>query len=186
MGLWAMTAGHSLRITGHIACSRAGWRPGASSPDAAPSARGPAGLSRQLLTESVVLSLTGGVLDLAVTAAIMRATSTMVYATRARTRPGPCRRKRARLRDRLVDRGRSSFRRRLGARHLVRTLPTTPTFVRLRLLAGRFFTDRDAAERTPRVMVVSESFAREAFGGEAAVGQRLAQPAFPFPGCAAR
>ena len=37
-------------------------------------------------------------------------------ATRARTRPGRCRRNRARLRGRLVDRGRSSLRRRPGAR----------------------------------------------------------------------
>ena len=70
---------------------------------------------RQLLTESVVLSLAGGALGLAVTAAIMRAAPAMGSATRARTRPGRCRRNRARLRGRLVDRGRSSLRRRPGA-----------------------------------------------------------------------
>ncbi len=53
--------------------------------------------------------------------------------------------------------------------------------VRLRVLAGRFFTERDTAG-SPRVAVVSEAFAREAFGGEPAVGQRLAQwRPFPFP-----
>ena len=63
----------------------------------------------------------------------------------------------------------------------IRTVsPDYADVVRLRLLAGRFFTDRDAAG-APRVAVVSESFAREAFGSEPAVGQRLAQPAFPFP-----
>ena len=51
--------------------------------------------------------------------------------------------------------------------------------VRLRLLDGRFLTQRDAAG-SPRVAVVSESFAREAFGGEPALGQRLAQPSLPF------
>lgn len=53
--------------------------------------------------------------------------------------------------------------------------------LRLRLRAGRFFTDRDTAA-SPRVAVVSESFAREAFRGEPAVGQRLVPPAFSFPG----
>ena len=53
--------------------------------------------------------------------------------------------------------------------------------LRLRLLAGRFFTDRDTAG-SPRVAVVSESFAREAFRGEPAVGQRLVPSAFSFPG----
>ena len=53
--------------------------------------------------------------------------------------------------------------------------------LRLRLRAGRFFTDRDTAG-SPRVAVVSESFAREAFRGEPAVGQRLVPPAFSFPG----
>ena len=53
--------------------------------------------------------------------------------------------------------------------------------LRLRLRAGRFFTDRDTAG-SPRVAVVSESFAREAFRGEPAVGQRLVPSAFSFPG----
>ena len=51
----------------------------------------------------------------------------------------------------------------------------------LRLLTGRFLTERDAAG-SPRVAVVSEAFAREAFGGEPAVGQRLTGPIFPVPG----
>lgn len=45
----------------------------------------------------------------------------------------------------------------------------------LPLLTGRFFTARDDAG-SPRAAVVSESFAREAFGGEPAVGQRLSDP----------
>ena len=53
----------------------------------------------------------------------------------------------------------------------------TPDFadvVGLRLRAGRFFTDGDT-EGAPRVAVVSESFAQNAFGSEAAaVGQRIA------------
>ncbi len=53
--------------------------------------------------------------------------------------------------------------------------------LRLRLRAGRFFTDRDTAG-SPRVAVVSESFARGAFRGEPAVGQRLVPSAFSFPG----
>ena len=64
-----------------------------------------------------------------------------------------------------------------------RTLDVSPDYadvVRLRLQAGRFFTDRDRMG-SPRVAVVSESFARAAFGGEPAVGQRLVS-AFPFPG----
>ena len=55
----------------------------------------------------------------------------------------------------------------------IRTVsPGYADVMRLRLQAGRFFTDRDTAG-SPRVTVVSESFAREAFGGEPAVGQRL-------------
>ena len=50
--------------------------------------------------------------------------------------------------------------------------PDYADVVRLRLRAGRFFTGGDR-EGAPRVAVVSESLAREAFGGEAAVGQRL-------------
>ena len=50
----------------------------------------------------------------------------------------------------------------------------------LRLLVGRFFDEGDVAG-SRLVAMVSESFAREAFGGaKAAVGQRLALPAFPF------
>lgn len=51
----------------------------------------------------------------------------------------------------------------------------------LRLLAGRFVTERDAAG-SPGVAVVSESFARAAFGGEPAVGRRLTRPVLPVPG----
>ena len=61
-----------------------------------------------------------------------------------------------------------------------RVSPGYAEVLRLRRRAGRFFTDRDTAG-SPRVAVVSESFARAAFPGEPAVGQRLA-PAFPFPG----
>lgn len=49
--------------------------------------------------------------------------------------------------------------------------------VRLRLRAGRFITDRDTASGS-HVAVVSETFAREAFGGETAVGQYLVESAF--------
>ena len=52
--------------------------------------------------------------------------------------------------------------------------------VRLRLRAGRFFTDRDTAG-SRLVAVVSDSFAREAFGGAPAVGQLL-QPVSPLQG----
>ena len=53
--------------------------------------------------------------------------------------------------------------------------------LQLRLRAGRFFTNRDTAGGPPMV-IVSESFALEAFGGEPALGQRLrVQSAFPFP-----
>ncbi|MXY26399.1 MAG: ABC transporter permease [Acidobacteria bacterium] len=55
--------------------------------------------------------------------------------------------------------------------------------MRLRVQAGRFFTDRDTAG-SPLVAVVSESFARQAFGGEPAVGQRLATAGLGFPGFA--
>ena len=44
--------------------------------------------------------------------------------------------------------------------------------MRLRLRGGRFFTPLDDAG-SPRVLVVNERFAREVFGGEPAVGQRL-------------
>ena len=47
--------------------------------------------------------------------------------------------------------------------------------LQLRVQAGRFFTDRDAAG-SPQVVVVSESFARRAFGDAPAVGQRLVRP----------
>ncbi len=46
----------------------------------------------------------------------------------------------------------------------------------LRVQAGRFFTDRDSADGQ-RVVVVSESFAQQAFGDAPAVGQRLMRPA---------
>ena len=55
--------------------------------------------------------------------------------------------------------------------------------MRLRVRAGRFFTDRDTVG-SPLVAVVSESFARQAFGGEPAVGQRLATAGLGFPGFA--
>ena len=70
-------------------------------------------------------------------------------------------------------------RERLAAR-ILDVSPDYADVVRLHLQAGRFFTDRDRTG-SPRVAVVSESFARAAFGGEAAVGQRLVS-AFPFPG----
>ena len=44
--------------------------------------------------------------------------------------------------------------------------------MRLRLRGGRFFTPLDRAG-SPRVLVVNETFAREFFGGEPAVGQRV-------------
>ena len=44
--------------------------------------------------------------------------------------------------------------------------------MRLRLRSGRFFTPLDRAG-SPRVLVVNETFAREVFGGEPAVGQRV-------------
>ena len=44
--------------------------------------------------------------------------------------------------------------------------------MRLRLRSGRFFTRLDGAG-SPGVVVVNETFAREIFGGEPAVGQRL-------------
>ena len=44
--------------------------------------------------------------------------------------------------------------------------------MRLRLRDGRFYTRLDGAG-SPRVVVVNETFAREALGGEPAVGQRL-------------
>ena len=53
--------------------------------------------------------------------------------------------------------------------------PDYADFMQLELLAGRFFTNRDEAG-SPPVAVVSESFAREAFGDEPAVGQRLLRP----------
>lgn len=59
-----------------------------------------------------------------------------------------------------------------------RILNVSPEYadaVRLRLLAGRFFTERDRVG-SPRVVVVSESFARMAFGRNPALGQRLVSP----------
>ena len=44
--------------------------------------------------------------------------------------------------------------------------------LRLRLRSGRFYTRRDGAG-SPQVVVVNEAFAREVFGGEPAVGQRI-------------
>ena len=44
--------------------------------------------------------------------------------------------------------------------------------LRMRLRDGRFYTRRDGAG-SPRVVVVNETFARETFGGEPAVGQQL-------------
>ncbi|MYN67178.1 MAG: FtsX-like permease family protein, partial [Acidobacteria bacterium] len=70
-------------------------------------------------------------------------------------------------------------RERLEAR-ILEVSPDYADVVRLHLQAGRFFTDRDRTG-SPRVAVVSESFARAAFGGEPAVGQRLVS-ALPFPG----
>ncbi len=64
---------------------------------------------------------------------------------------------------------------------LRRVGPGYADVVRLPLLAGRFFTAADAAN-APRVAVVSESFARAAFGGEPPLGRRLRLPDLPFPG----
>ena len=58
--------------------------------------------------------------------------------------------------------------------------PDYAEFLGLRVLDGRFFTERDTAG-TRRVAVVSESFAREAFGAESAIGQRLVQPVIRSP-----
>ena len=44
--------------------------------------------------------------------------------------------------------------------------------MRVRLRAGRLYTSRDGAG-SPRVVVVNETFARQNFGGEPAVGQRV-------------
>ena len=44
--------------------------------------------------------------------------------------------------------------------------------MRLRLRAGRLYTSRDGAG-SPRVVVVNETFARQNFGGDPAVGQRV-------------
>ena len=73
----------------------------------------------------------------------------------------------------------SDPRERLEAR-ILKVSPGYADVVRLRLQAGRFFTHRDRTG-SPRVAVLSESFALAAFGGEPAVGQRLVS-AFPFPG----
>ena len=70
-------------------------------------------------------------------------------------------------------------RERLEAR-ILEVSPDYADVVRLRLQAGRFFADRDRTG-SPGVAVVSESFARAAFGGEPAVGQSLVS-ALPFPG----
>ncbi|MYD71370.1 MAG: FtsX-like permease family protein [Acidobacteria bacterium] len=58
--------------------------------------------------------------------------------------------------------------------------PDYAEFLGLRVLDGRFFTERDTAG-TRRVAVVSESFARKAFGTESAIGQRLVQPVIRSP-----
>ena len=73
----------------------------------------------------------------------------------------------------------SDPRKRLEAR-ILNVTPEYADVVRLRLQAGRFFTDRDRAG-SPRVAVVSESFARAAFAGEPAVGRRLVS-AYRFRG----
>ena len=59
----------------------------------------------------------------------------------------------------------------------IRTVsPGYADVLQLRVRAGRFFTDRDAAG-SQRIVVVSESFAQRAFGAAPAVGQRLVRPA---------
>ena len=59
----------------------------------------------------------------------------------------------------------------------IRTVsPGYADVLQLRVRAGRFFTDRDAAG-SQRIVVVSESFAQRAFGDAPAVGQRLVRPA---------
>ena len=75
--------------------------------------------------------------------------------------------------------GRPASRLQAGVRRVTSSYAET---LRLRLLEGRFFAERDT-EGSPPVAVVSESFAREAFGAEPAVGQQLVQPAGPtLPG----
>ena len=73
-----------------------------------------------------------------------------------------------------VERGSATSDPGRGMSALIRDV--TPDFadvVGLRLLTGRFLMDGDT-EGAPRVAVVSESFARNAFGGEAAaIGQRI-------------
>ena len=47
-----------------------------------------------------------------------------------------------------------------------------PTVMGLRVIDGRWITDRDRAD-SPPVVVISESFAKQHFAGERAIGQRL-------------
>ena len=62
-----------------------------------------------------------------------------------------------------------------GSESLAIDLPVGPGYFEvmgIRLLHGRTFTDRDTVEAPP-VMVVSETFAREVFPGENAIGKRI-------------
>lgn len=62
-----------------------------------------------------------------------------------------------------------------GAEPLAIDLPAGPTYAAvmgLRVIDGRWIDDRDRAD-TPPVVVISESFAKQHFAGQRAVGQRL-------------
>ncbi len=62
-----------------------------------------------------------------------------------------------------------------GTEPIAIDLPAGPAYAAvmgLRVIEGRWITDRDRAD-TPPVVVISESFAKQHFAGERAVGQRL-------------
>jgi len=62
-----------------------------------------------------------------------------------------------------------------GSEPLAIDLPAGPTYANvmgLRLIDGRWISERDRAD-SPPVVVISESFAKQHFAGERAVGQRL-------------
>ena len=75
-------------------------------------------------------------------------------------------------RMRVIGRPAPSDRRELPSWGFLVASPGYFDAMRLRLRSGRFFTPLDRAG-SPRVLVVNETFAREVFGGEPAVGQRV-------------